>query len=49
MTVINLLMSWREMKELPLRKLLIKTAFLLAVVCVKRPADHFNMQVVENY
>ena len=41
--------SWGETKELPLRKLLIKTAFLVTVVCVKRPTDLCNMQVVENY
>ena len=28
---------------------MIKTAFLVAVVCVKRPADLCKMQVVENY
>ena len=32
-----------------MRKLMIQTAFLLAMVCVKRPADQCNMQVVENY
>ena len=36
-------------KELPLSKLMIETAFLVAVVCFKRPADLCNVQVVENY
>ena len=39
MTVLNHLMIWGETKELPLRKFMLKTAFLVAVVCVKRPAD----------
>ena len=47
--MLNHLMSWGEMKELHFRKLMIQTAFLLALVCVKRPADLCNMQVVKNY
>ena len=48
-TVLKLLMSWGETKELLLRKPIIKTAFLVAVICVMRPGDLCNMQVVENY
>ena len=49
MTVLNLLTSRGETKEIPLRKLMIKMAYLVVVVCVKRPADLCNMQVVKNY
>ena len=34
-TVLKLLMSWGKTKELLLRKPIIKTAFLVAVVCAK--------------
>ena len=49
MTVLKHLMSWGETKELPLRELTIKTAYLVVMVCVKRPEDLCNMQVVKNY
>ena len=48
-TVLNRLASWGETKQLSLAKLLKKTAFLVALVCYKRPADLCNMQVVTGY
>ena len=48
-TVLNRLLSWGDTKQLPLKKLLMKTAFLVALVCYKRPADLCNMQVVGGY
>ena len=36
-------------ETLPLRFLLLKTAFLVALVCIKRPADVCNMCIVEGY
>ena len=48
-TVLDLLMRRDETKELPLRELMIKTAYLVVMVCVKRPEDLCNMQVVKNY
>ena len=48
-SVLNHLKSWGETKSLPLKKLLMKTAFLLALVCYKRPADLCNMQVHRGY
>ena len=47
--VLNYLKSWGPAKQLSLKKLLMKTAFLVAVVNFKRPADLANMQVVEGY
>ena len=47
--VLNQLLTWGEAKQLSLRNLSIKTAFLVAIVCYKRPSDLCNMQVVENY
>ena len=37
------------MSKLSLLQLLKKTAFLVAVVCYKRPADLCNMQIVSDY
>ena len=37
--VLQYLLSWGSAENLPLNKLLIKTAFLVALVCFKRPAD----------
>ena len=48
-TVLNRLVSWGEMRQLSLLQLLKKTAFLVAVVCYKRPADLCNMQIVQGY
>ena len=48
-TVLNRLIKWGEMEQLSLLQLLKKTAFLVAVVCYKRPADLCNMQVVEGF
>ena len=48
-TVLNRLLSWGATKQLSLRKLLMKMAFLVALVCYKRPADLCNMQVVEGF
>ena len=48
-SVLNHLKSWGETKSLPLKKLLMKTAFLLALVCYKRPADLCNMQIQPGY
>ena len=41
--VLQYLLSWGDIEGLPLNKLLIKTAFLVALVCFKRPADLVNM------
>ena len=49
MTVVNRLISWGEVEKLSLLQLLKKTAFLVAVVCYKRPADLCNMQIVRGY
>ena len=48
-TVLNSVLKWGETKKLPLKKLLTKTAFLVVLVCYKRPADMCNMQVVEGF
>ena len=48
-TVLNRLISWGDVTQLSLLQLLKKTAFLVAVVCYKRPADLCNMQVVPGY
>ena len=48
-SVLNCLKLWGQAKHLPLKKLLLKTAFLVALVCFKRPADLCNMQVVDGY
>ena len=48
-SVLNHLKSWGEARSLSLKKLLMKTAFLLGLVCYKRPADLCNMQQVEGY
>ena len=48
-SVLNYLKSWGLTRLLTLEQLLMKTAFLLALVCYKRPADLCNMQVVEGY
>ena len=48
-TVLNRLVSWGDVTQLSLLQLLKKTAFLVAVVCYKRPADLCNMQVVPDY
>ena len=45
----NHLKSWGEARNLSLKQLLMKTAFLLSLVCYKRPADLCNMQVQEGY
>ena len=37
-TVLEKLVSWGDIKQLSLLQLLRKTAFLVAVVCYKRPA-----------
>ena len=47
--VLQYLLSWGDLKNLPLNKLLIKTAFLVALVCFKRPADLINMCVKEGF
>ena len=47
--VLKYLKIWDEPSKLPLNKLLLKTAFLVALVCCKRPADLCNMQVAEGY
>ena len=47
--VLNHLKSWGETRSLSLKQLLMKTAFLLALVCYKRPADLCNMAVQEGY
>ena len=48
-TVLNRLISWGDVTQLSLLQLLKKTAFLVAVVCYKRPADLCNMQIVPGY
>ena len=48
-TVLDRLMSWEDIKQLSLLQLLKKTAFLVAIVCYKRPADLCNMQIVRGY
>lgn len=48
-SVLNQLLSWGETRTLSLRKLSMKTAFLVALVCYKRPADLCNMQVVGDF
>ena len=47
--VLNYLKTWGVSKNLSLKQLLMKTAFLVALVCCKRPADLCNMQIVEGY
>ena len=47
--VLNYLKTWGTLKQLTLKDLLMKTAFLVALVCCKRPADLCNMQVVDGY
>ena len=48
-TVLDKLVNWGNIKQLSLLQLIKKTAFLVAVVCYKRPADLCNMQVVPGY
>ena len=48
-SVLDKLVNWGNIKQLSLLQLLKKTAFLVAVVCYKRPADLCNMQVVQGY
>ena len=48
-TVLDKLVSWGDIKQLSLLQMLKKTAFLVAVVCYKRPADLCNMQIVQGY
>ena len=48
-TVLDKLVSWGDIKQLSLLQLLKKTAFLVTVVCYKRPADLCNMQKVQGY
>ena len=47
--VLNYLKTWGTTKDLSLKQLLMKTAFLVALVCCKRPADLCNMHIVEGY
>ena len=49
MTVLDKLVSWGNFKQLSLPQLLKKTAFLVAVVSYKRPADLCNMKKVKGY
>ena len=43
--VLNYLKTWGVTEKLSLRKLLMRTAFLVALVCYKRPADLINMNI----
>ena len=43
------LFNFLQFKQLSLPQLLKKTAFLVAVVYYKRPADLYNMQIVQDY
>ena len=47
--VLQYLLSWGDAESLPLNRLLMKTAFLVALVCFKRPADLINMCVKDGY
>ena len=47
--VLEYLKTWGNVEDLTLRKLLLKTAFLVALVCMKRPSDLLNMQIVKGY
>ena len=47
--VLDYLKKWGDMEPLTLKNLLMKTAFLVALVCCKRPADLCNMQIVKGY
>ena len=48
-TILNFLKSWGPARKLSLSQLLKKSAFLVALVCYKRPADLYNMRVVKEY
>ena len=48
-TILNFLKSWGPARKLSLSQLLKKSAFLVALVCYKRPADLYNMRVVREY
>ena len=48
-SVLRYLKTWGEAKHLPLKRLIQKTAFLVALVCFKRPSDLCNMHVKEGY
>ena len=48
-TVLNFLKSYGESKFLSLSQLLIKTCFLVSLVCFKRPACIRNMKKVQGY
>ena len=47
--VLNYLKTWGVTEKLSLRKLLMRTAFLVALVCYKRPADLINMNITPDY
>ena len=47
--VLDYLLSLGDISRTPLDKLLMKTTFLVALVCFKRPSDLCNMQIVEGY
>ena len=47
--VLDYLSSLGDPLRMPLDKLLMKTAFLVALVCFKRPSDLCNMQIVDGY
>ena len=49
MKVLNYLKTWGVTGKLSLRKLLMRTAFLVALVCYKRPADLINMKITPEY
>ena len=47
--VVNYLKTWGKVKDLSLKQLLMKTSFLVALVCYKRPSDLINMDVKTDY
>ena len=48
-SVLSYIRSWGETKDLSLKRLILKTAFLVALVCFKRLADSCNMNMKEGF
>ena len=48
-SVFSYIRSWGKTKDLSLKRLILKTAFLVALVCFKRLADSCNMNMKEGF